>query len=62
MERTLKEIVADENARGPCLAELEVLALEPPQLMDPNFQDALEQAARQHAPGEHMRMPSAGGP
>jgi beta-ureidopropionase / N-carbamoyl-L-amino-acid hydrolase len=38
---------------------LEVLAREPPELMDPNFQDALERAARRHAPGEHMRMPSA---
>jgi N-carbamoyl-L-amino-acid hydrolase len=27
--------------------------------MDPRFQDALERAANQHAPGKHMRMPSA---
>ena len=59
LERTLEEIVADANARGPCQAELEVLAREPPCLMDPKFQDALEQAANQHASGKHMRMPSA---
>jgi beta-ureidopropionase / N-carbamoyl-L-amino-acid hydrolase len=59
MERKLEEIVADANAIGPCHAELEVLAREPPHLMDPNFQDTLERAAQQHAPGEHMRMPSA---
>jgi beta-ureidopropionase / N-carbamoyl-L-amino-acid hydrolase len=59
MERTLEEIIAEANARGPCHAELEILAREPPRLMDPNFQDALESAAEQHAPGKHMRMPSA---
>jgi beta-ureidopropionase / N-carbamoyl-L-amino-acid hydrolase len=59
LEQTLGEIVADANARGPCHAELEVLARERPQLMNPNFQDALERAAQQHAPGKHTRMPSA---
>jgi N-carbamoyl-L-amino-acid hydrolase len=59
LKRTLEEMVADANARGPCQAELEVLAREPPCLMDPKFQDALERAANQHAPGKHMRMPSA---
>jgi N-carbamoyl-L-amino-acid hydrolase len=59
LEQTLEQIVADANARGPCHAELEVIAREPPQLMDRNFQDALERAAQQHAPGKYMRMPSA---
>jgi len=59
LERTLDEIVADANAQGPCSVELEVLSRTPPQLMDPKFQDALELAAEQHAPGKHMRMPSA---
>ena len=59
LERTLEEIVADANARGPCQAALEVLSRTPPQLMDPKFQDALEQAAERYAPGMHMRMPSA---
>jgi len=59
LERTLEEIVAEANARGPCQSELEVLSRTPPQLMDLKFQDALELAAKQHAPGKHMRMPSA---
>jgi N-carbamoyl-L-amino-acid hydrolase len=59
LERTLEEIVAEANARGPCHSELEVLSHTPPRLMNSKFQDALEQAAEQHAPGKHMRMPSA---
>jgi N-carbamoyl-L-amino-acid hydrolase len=59
LERTLEEIVAEANARGPCHSELEVLSRTPPRLMNSKFQDALEQAAEQHAPGKHMRMPSA---
>ncbi len=29
--------------------------------MDPGFQDQIEAAAERHAPGRHMRMPSAAG-
>jgi N-carbamoyl-L-amino-acid hydrolase len=29
--------------------------------MDPDFQEQIEAAAEQHAPGKHMRMPSAAG-
>jgi N-carbamoyl-L-amino-acid hydrolase len=58
LERTLEELVAEANARGPCHSELEVLSRTPPHLMDPKFQDTLEQAAEQYAPGRHMRMPS----
>jgi len=59
LERTLEEIVAEANARGPCQSELEVLSRTPPQLMDQKFQEALELAAKQRAPSKHMRMPSA---
>jgi N-carbamoyl-L-amino-acid hydrolase len=58
-ERTLAEIIADANARGPCHSELEVLSRTSPHAMDAKFQDTLEWSAEQHAPGMHIRMPSA---
>jgi N-carbamoyl-L-amino-acid hydrolase len=61
LERTLEALVAEADARGPCRCRLEVMSRSVPKLMDPRFQDALEQAAECHAPGGHMRMPSAAG-
>jgi beta-ureidopropionase / N-carbamoyl-L-amino-acid hydrolase len=61
LERALEELVAEADAAGPCRCRLEVMSRSVPKLMDPGFQDALEQAAERHAPGGHMRMPSAAG-
>jgi N-carbamoyl-L-amino-acid hydrolase len=62
MERAVEEIVADASARCPCQAELEALAREPPRLMDPKFQDALERAANQQTPGKHYADAECRGP
>lgn len=59
LERTLEDVVASENARGPCGLELKALAHIPPHPMDPKFQDAIEWSAERRAPGKHIRMPSA---
>ena len=61
LERALEELVAEADAAGPCRCRLEALSRSVPKLMDGRFQDALEQAAERHAPGAHMRMPSAAG-
>jgi N-carbamoyl-L-amino-acid hydrolase len=61
LERALEELVAEADAAGPCRCRLEAVSRSVPKLMDQHFQDALEQAAERHAPGGHMRMPSAAG-
>jgi len=61
LERTLEQLVEEADAAGPCRCRLEVVSRSVPKLMDPRFQDALEEAAERHAPGAHMRMPSAAG-
>lgn len=60
LQATLEELVAEADA-GPCRCRLEIMSRSQPKVMDPAFQDALEQAAERHAPGAHMRMPSAAG-
>jgi N-carbamoyl-L-amino-acid hydrolase len=61
LERTLEQLVAAEDAAGPCRCRLEVMSRSAPKVMDPRFQDALEAAAQRHAPGAYTRMPSAAG-
>jgi N-carbamoyl-L-amino-acid hydrolase len=61
LERTLEELVAEADRAGPCRCRLEALSRSTPVVMDERFQDALERAAERHAPGQHMRMPSAAG-
>ena len=61
LERALEELVAEADAAGPCRCRLEALSRSVPKLMDGRLQDALEEAAERHAPGAHMRMPSAAG-
>ncbi|MDX1540604.1 MAG: hydantoinase/carbamoylase family amidase [Geminicoccaceae bacterium] len=61
LHAALEELVADGDRASPCEIRLEVLSQSVPKLMDEGFQDALEQAAERHAPGRHMRMPSAAG-
>ena len=61
LEHTLHELVQASDAQGPCRAKLETLSRSVPKMMDAGFQAALEQAAEQHCPGKHMRLPSAAG-
>lgn len=61
LERTLGELVEAQDAAGPCRCRLETISRSVPKLMDPGFLDAIEHAAECHAPGKHMRLPSAAG-
>ncbi len=61
LEASLFALVAEANGAGPCRIEIEPLAKSVPRPMDSGFQAAIEAAAEQHAPGLHMRMPSAAG-
>ena len=61
LDRTLRQLVEAADASGSCRCRLEVISRSEPKLMDPRFQDALEEAAERHAPAAHTRMPSAAG-
>ncbi|MFL5268567.1 MAG: hydantoinase/carbamoylase family amidase [Stellaceae bacterium] len=61
LERTLHQLASEADRAGPCACEIETLARTEPRPMDPRFQDEIEAAAQQHAPGMHMRLPSAAG-
>jgi N-carbamoyl-L-amino-acid hydrolase len=61
LQRTLEELVAEADGAGPCRCRLEVLSRSEPKVMAERFQEALERAAEQHAPGLHVRMPSGAG-
>src|SRR5215467_7968931 len=61
LERTLRQLVSEADRAGPCACEIEAIARTEPRSMDPGFQDQIEAAAKQHAPGKHMRLPSAAG-
>ncbi len=58
MEAELTRLVADANEIGPCSVVLKNLSKGTPAVMASDVQDAFEQAAEQHAPGQHTRMPS----
>ncbi len=60
LEATLDELLT-QAADGPCQVEVTHRSQSIPSQMEPAFQDALEAAARQHAPGQHQRMPSGAG-
>jgi beta-ureidopropionase / N-carbamoyl-L-amino-acid hydrolase len=60
-ERTLSELVREADQAGPCACEIETIARTEPRPMDPGFQEQIEAAAERHAPGKHMRLPSAAG-
>ena len=61
IEKTLHQLVSEADRAGPCACEIETIARTEPRPMDPGFQEQIEAAAEQHAPGKHMRMPSAAG-
>ena len=54
--------LAKPTGPGPCRVAIEPMARSEPRPMDPGFQAQIEAAAERHAPGMHMRMPSAAGP
>src|SRR5437868_4728967 len=60
-ERTLHELVAEADRAGPCHLAIAPIARSEPRPMDPGFQAQIEAAAERHAPGMHMRLPSAAG-
>ncbi len=60
-ERTLLDLVGDAARAGPCQVAIEPIARSEPRPMDPGFQAQIEAAAERHAPGMHMRLPSAAG-
>src|SRR5215813_8793643 len=60
-EKALQELVREADQAGPCACEIATIARTEPRPMDPGFQDQIEAAAEQNAPGMHMRMPSAAG-
>jgi beta-ureidopropionase / N-carbamoyl-L-amino-acid hydrolase len=60
-ERALYELVGGADRAGPCRIEIETIARTEPRPMDPGFQEQIEAAAERHAPGMHMRLPSAAG-
>jgi beta-ureidopropionase / N-carbamoyl-L-amino-acid hydrolase len=60
-EKTLNELVVEADRAGPCRVEIEATARSEPRPMDPGFQAQIEEAAERHAPGMHMRLPSAAG-
>lgn len=60
LERELESLVA-EAAKGPCRVSLVRGGRSVPRTMDERFQSALDEAAEQHAPGLHTRMPSGAG-
>jgi len=61
LERALRALVDQADSAGPCRVEIETVARTEPRLMDSGFREQLEAAAERHAPGMHMRLPSAAG-
>jgi N-carbamoyl-L-amino-acid hydrolase len=60
-ENHLMELVAEARRIFPCQIEIAPISKSEPRAMDPMFQDMFEQAAEQHVPGAHLRMPSGAG-
>jgi beta-ureidopropionase / N-carbamoyl-L-amino-acid hydrolase len=60
-ETTLHDLAGEADRAGPCRVEIEPMARSEPRPMDQGFQTQIEAAAERHAPGMHMRLPSAAG-
>ena len=61
LEAALHHEVAAFNAAGPCTIAVETIRQSKPAVMDEKFQQAIEQSAAKHAPGQAIRMPSGAG-
>jgi beta-ureidopropionase / N-carbamoyl-L-amino-acid hydrolase len=60
-EKNLRALAAEADRAGPCHCDIEPIGHTEPRPMNPGFQALIEAAAEHHAPGMHMRMPSAAG-
>jgi N-carbamoyl-L-amino-acid hydrolase len=60
-ETTLYDLGGEADRAGPCRIEIEPIARSEPRPMDRIFQEQIEAAAERHAPGMHLRLPSAAG-
>ncbi|MEO1693745.1 MAG: hydantoinase/carbamoylase family amidase [Pseudomonadota bacterium] len=61
MQARLQELVAEEDATGPCDARVEIVSRSIPSVMDRTVQAALSRAGDTHVPGKHTLMPSGAG-
>jgi N-carbamoyl-L-amino-acid hydrolase len=61
MQKTLTDLVAEFNAKGPCRVQAEMIRRSIPAVMAEPFQAALDAAAEARAPGKHERIPSGAG-
>src|SRR6266446_6307995 len=60
-EKAFHELVGEADRAGPCRVEIETIGCSEPRPMDPTFQQQIAAAAERHAPGMHLRLPSAAG-
>ena len=61
MQKTLTDLVAEFNDKGPCRVQAEMIRRSIPAVMAEPFQAALDAAAEARAPGKHERIPSGAG-
>jgi beta-ureidopropionase / N-carbamoyl-L-amino-acid hydrolase len=61
LEHELKRQLAELDAAGPCSIDVEIIRQSTPAVMDERLQQALDDAAAEHAPGLSVRMPSGAG-
>jgi N-carbamoyl-L-amino-acid hydrolase len=61
MQKTLSDLVAEMNAKGPCRVQAEMIRRSIPAVMAEPFQAALDAAAKARVPGKHERIPSGAG-
>lgn len=61
MHAKLAELVAAEDAAGPCTARLEVVSTNTPAVMAEDLRAAFTRAAERVCPGKHTQMPSGAG-
>jgi N-carbamoyl-L-amino-acid hydrolase len=57
-EAALLDLIAEADRAGPCAVTVKNIRRSAPDKMDEGFQQALDEAAAQHAPGLALRMPS----
>ncbi|HJU19630.1 MAG TPA: hydantoinase/carbamoylase family amidase [Stellaceae bacterium] len=61
MDAALLDLAAAADRAGPCRVEVAAISRTEPRPMDSGFEAEIERAAERHAPGAHMRLPSAAG-
>lgn len=61
LQAELHRLVDEANRKERCPIAIEVMGQSTPALMDESFQQAIETAAAEHAPGQAMRLPSGAG-